>query len=322
MSQNARQRFIEQNRTAQECEELGNDGTGCTAEQTPFDVDGTASFAGGVLSTRGTFGSGNGDASTGTRRLFFGDFDIQRDADGSTTATLNARRAWEQMLSDQTMFGYFAGGSFANSNIAGAFAGSNTKFGVEAGVYAVHQLGEALHLDGFATLSAGQNDLEIANDVLALESDYTTKTATLGAALSGVIDQGSYEVRPELAFSYGKTWIGDVGFTGTAYGMTDDTLSLDAGNVTLASLTFRPEFIIPLDGRAVSDSNTLISFAPRLICEYVKTTTSSDYCGGGAELGLSSASDDGLSTADIKLIMDRIDNGTRSSVQFGLEHRF
>ena len=32
--------------------------------------------------------------------------------------------------------------------------------------------------------------------------------------------------RPELAFSYGKTWIGDVGFTGVAYGLTDNTLSL------------------------------------------------------------------------------------------------
>ena len=332
----ARQRFMAARLTAQACLDQAAQGNAVRpsveeqacidiadqSNQVPFDVDGTASFAGGVLSTRGTFGSGNGDASTGTRRLFFGDVDIQRDADGSTTATLNARRAWEQMLSDQTMFGYFAGGSFANSNIAGAFAGSNTKFGVEAGVYAVHQLGEALNLGGFATLGIGQNDLETANDVLALESDYTTKTGTIGASLSGVIVENGLELHPELAFSYGKTWIGDVGFTGTAYGLTDDTLSLDAGSVALGNMTLRTELIVPLDGETVADSNTQFSFSPRLICEYVKTTSSSAYCGGGAEIGLSSASDDGLSTANIKLIMDRIDNGARSSVQLGLEHNF
>lgn len=143
-----------------------------------------------------------------------------------------------------------------------------------------------------------------------------------GAALSGVVTMDAYELRSELAFNFGKAWIGYVGFTGTAYGMTDDTLSLNAGNVTLASLTFRPEVVVPLDGRDPTSSNTEFSFSPRFVCEQVKATTTSDYCGAGAELGFSSVSKSGLSTADIKLIMDRIDNGTRSSVQFGLERRF
>ena len=333
----ARQRVMEAQRKAQACLDQAVQGDAVRplaedqdcidiADQSnhvPFDVDGTAQVSGSSMMTSGSFFEQSGDGVETTRRLFFGDFDIQHDGEsGSTTATLNARIAWEDTISDQTMFGYFVGGSLANSNIAGAFDGTNTKVGVDAGVYAVHQLDDALHLDGFATLGIGQNNLEMANDVLALESEYTTKTAMIGASLSGVIMENGLELHPELAVSYGKTWLGDVGFMGRAYGLTDDTLSLDAGSVALGNMTLRTELIVPLDGATVADSNTQFSFSPRLICEYVKTTTSSDYCGGGAEIGLSSASDDGLSTADIKLIMDRIDNGTRSSVQFGLEHKF
>lgn len=226
------------------------------------------------------------------------------------------------MLSEQTLFGYFIGGNLAHSDIRGSFAGDNTEIGINAGTYVVHQLDEALFLDGFVSLGAGRNNLEISDDVLALKSDYTTRTATLGAALSGVITKAKYEIRPELAFSYGKTWIGDVGFTGTAYGTTDDTLSLDAGAVALASLVFRPEFIIPLDQRSVGESRSVLSLAPRLICEHTRSVTSGNECGAGAEISLSSASSNGQSKADIKLMMDRIGNSTRSSVQFGVSHNF
>jgi hypothetical protein len=236
----ARQRVMEDQRKAQACldQAVQGDAVRPLAEdqdcidiadqsnQVPFDVDGIAQVSGSSMMTSGSFFEQSGDGVETTRRLFFGDFDIQHDGESvSTTATLNARIAWEDMLSNQTMFGYFVGGSLANSNIAGAFDGTNTKVGVDAGVYAVHQLEDALYLDGFATLGIGQNDLEMANDVLALESDYTTKTATIGASLSGVIMENGLELHPELAVSYGKTWLGDVGFTGRAYGLTDDTPS-------------------------------------------------------------------------------------------------
>lgn len=43
-------------------------------------------------------GQQTGDYEGTQRRLFFGDFDVQHDSDtGSSTATLTARVAWEQM---------------------------------------------------------------------------------------------------------------------------------------------------------------------------------------------------------------------------------
>jgi hypothetical protein len=316
MTQIARGRFISARQTKARGEDV-------TRALIPFGVDGNFTLSETGLSTAGNFFQQVGNDKGTSRRLFFGDFDVQHDADtDSTTATLTARVAWEQMTSDTTMLGYFAGGELASSNISGAFEGDQDRVAVTAGGYAVHQLADELYFDGFLSYGIGRNDLEMANDVLALTSDYTTRTATAGAALSGVYEYEQYEFRPELAFSYGHTWIGNVGFTGRAYGLVDDTLSLDAGTVSIANLTLRPEIIWALDASTVAESNSQLSFAPRAICERTIATTRTENCGGGAELGLSSTSDDGLSTAEFRVIMDRVGSSNRSSFALNLEHRF
>ena len=294
-----------------------------TRNNVPFDVDGNFELNGATLSTQGRFFEQTGNYDGTQRRLFFGDFYIQRDGDtGSTTATLTGRVAWEQMTSDVTMLGYFIGGEFAKSNISGAFEGDQDRVGLTAGGYAVHQLADQVYLDGFLSYGIGRNNFEMANDVLALTNDYTTRTATAGAALSGVYEYNQYEFRPELSFSYGHTWIGNVGFTGRAYGLVDDTLSLDAGNVSIANLTLRPEVIWALDADTVADSNSQLSFAPRAICQHTMSITRTENCGGGAEIGLSSTSEDGLSNAEFRVIVDRVGSSSRSSFALNIEHRF
>ena len=135
----------------------------------PFDVDGVFTLSGSTLSTRGSFSEQAGSQGGTHRRLVFGDFDIQHDADtDSTTATITGRVAWEQMTSDATMLGYFIGGEFAASDLSGAFEGDQDRIGITVGGYGVHQLAEQVYLDGFITLGAGRNDLEMASDVLSL----------------------------------------------------------------------------------------------------------------------------------------------------------
>ena len=318
MTRGARSRFIESRGQGD------GDGAGfATRNNVPFDVDGTFDLDGARLSSKGTFFGQTGNVEGTERRLVFGEFDVQRDGDtGSTTATLTGRDAWEQMISDDTMLGYFVGGELADSNISGAFEGKQTRVAATAGGYAVRALSETLFADGFISIGAGRNNLEMADDVLALTSDYTTRTATVGGALTGVYAYERYELRPEMAFSYGKTWIGDVGFTGVAYGLTDNTLSVDAGTVSTASLTLRPEIVWALDAETVADSHAQLSFAPRFICERTMATTTSKNCGAGAEIGLSSTSEDGLSSANIRFVMDRVGNSNRSNVLFNVEHRF
>ena len=315
MTQQARNRFIEgRHQMSDEADDL------VSRHSVPFDVDGSFEISGGTLSTRGAFFEQTGNYDGTQRRLFFGDFDVQHDGDtDSSTATLSARVAWEQMTSDTTMLGYFVGGELATSNISGAFEGDQDRVAVTVGGYAVHQLADELFLDGFLSYSIGRNNLEMANDVLALTSDYTTRTATAGAALSGLYEYERYEFRPELAFSYGKTWIGNVGFTGRAYGLVDDTLSLNAGTVSVANLTLRPEVIWALDADTVAESRSQLSFSPRLVCEH---TIAFNQCGGGAEVGLSSISDDGMSNIEFRVLADRVGSSTRSSFAINLEHRF
>jgi len=294
-----------------------------TRNYVPFDVDGTFALNGTTVSARGSFFEQTINYEGTQRRLFFGDFDVQHDSDtGSSTATLTARVAWEQKVSDQTMLGYFIGGELASSNIDGAFEGDQDRLGVTAGGYAVHQLADQVYLDGFLSYGIGRNNLDMKNAVLALTSDYTTRTATAGAAVSGIYEYERYEFRPELAFSYGHTWIGNVGFTGRAYGLVDDTLSLNAGNVSIANFTLRPEVVWALDADTVAESNSQLSFAPRAICERTIATARTENCGGGAELGLSSTSEDGLSNAEIRFVRDRVGSSYRSSFAVNLEHRF
>ena len=177
-----------------------------TRNYVPFNVDGTFALNGTTVSTRGSFFEQAGNYEGTQRRLFFGDFDVQHDSDtGSSTATLTARFAWEQKVSDQTMLGYFIRGELASSNIDGAFEGDQDRLGVTAGGYAVHQLADQVYLDGFLSYGIGCNNLDMKNDVLALTSDYTTRTATAGAAVWGIYEYERYEFRSELAFSYGHT---------------------------------------------------------------------------------------------------------------------
>lgn len=289
----------------------------------PFDIVGGFAISGHNLDTRGTFHGETGVGDGSVRRLYFGDFDIRHDGGtGSTTATVTGRMAWERMAGERTMLGYFVGGELARTDIDGTFDGTQDRLGVTVGGYVVRQLTASLFADGLLTLGAGRNDLRMANDVLALESDYTTRTATIRAAVSGAYAHGRLEFRPELAISYGRTWIGDVRFSGRAYGLSDDSQTLDAGVVSVASVTLRPEAIWSLDGDASGDGTTRLSVAPRLLCDRVIATVRTSDCGGGIEVGVGSRSRDGLRNADVRVVMDRVGGRTRSSVALGFEQRF
>ncbi len=287
-----------------------------------MDVDGSLDANPVNLSTMGTF-FGQSVNGNGTRQLIFGSFDVQHDdISGASSATLSGKMAWEKMVSENTLLGYFIGGDLGQSTVAGSFTGDQDHLGVTAGGYGVHEMAKQLYLDGFVSVGAGRNNLTMDDGVLALESDYTTRSATFGMSVSGVIGPQGYEIWPELALTVGRTWIDNVAFTGTAYGTTDDALSLDAGMVTLANLTFRPEFRVPLDGMAVSKSLRLITLAPRLICQQTTTTTTAQTCGGGAEIGLQTHSGDGMTTGTAQIMSDWIDGQTRTSGQLSVEMRF
>ena len=310
MSRDARTRFIESQRQVR-----GQNGFALATQNY---VDGFARVTELGFVSKGDFLSQSANFDGTSRRLIFGDFDIQRDADGSVTSTINAKVAWEYNISDTAMLGYYIGGELGRSNLDGSFKGDQNQYGITAGAYAAVELHKNLYFDGFASIGIARNSLKMNNGTLSLESDYTTRNATMGGAVTGVIEQKGFELWPQIAFTYGHTWVGDVPFTGAAYGLIDNTLSLHAGTVSVANLTFRPEFRIPTG----TDSHSMVTAAPRLICERVKATTTTDDCGYGAELGFSTKSANELTSFTAQVSYDKVSESTRTGIQLKLNHSF
>jgi hypothetical protein len=303
----------------------GTAGSPCYASNSSVPLQFAGSFDANtvMVSSMGRFSGVSAAFGGNWQRMVFGDFNIQHNSEtGSGTSGLNGRVAWQTMTSPKTTLGYFVGGRLAHSSIAGTFNGAQNSIGVSVGGYGVHTLESNLKVTGFFSLGAGQNNLEMTDTVLSLESDYMTRSAMAGGALSGVLEEQGFEVKPELSINVGRTWIGEVAFTGRANGVVDDTLSQDAEQVTLANMMLRSEVRVPMDGLSVAKSLQVMTFAPRLMCEQISTTASEENCGGGAEVGFAGNSEDGLSSVSAKISADRIGGSTRSLLQLGLERRF
>lgn len=288
----------------------------------PFAVNGMPSMNDKGVQVQGRFFGLTANEDMQSRDIGWGDFSILRDKEGSQTTNLTARWIREHDVSDRAMFSYFMGGDFATSSIKGttSFKGENVRNGFSFGVSGLYRIGKGFYVDGFATYGQGFNDLAMANDVLALTSKYTTKTSTVGGALSGILDYEWVQLRPELSLSHAHNVIGDVGFTGRAYGLTDNSLHMNAGSVTVSELMFRPDFRVPVSVGSIKKGT--LRFGPRLICEKVKAIGVSDNCGSGGELGLEIISFNDLARMNISYTYDVIGNTTRRAFKLGADLRF
>ena len=181
MTSAARDRFISGRQQA------GADSQMVSRAATPLDITGTAELNYGRFSTKGTFFGETGSHEGGQTRLFFGDYDVQRDTDGSVSAQLNGKLAWERQISTTAMYGYYLGAELGRATLEGAFAGEQDSVGASVGAYFVTEIQPNLYVDGFASLGLGRNSLELDNGILNVASDYTTTTGTVGTSLTGVV---------------------------------------------------------------------------------------------------------------------------------------
>ena len=288
----------------------------------PFDVDGNASYSDQKLKANGDFFALSSTNDGKSQKAVFGDFDVISDSDGNTSGYFNGRFAIETTVSDDLMLAYFAGASVGRALMDGTFKGSQNSYGLSVGGYFVRSFNDTVYVNGFASLGQSNHKLEIADDTLDLNSSYNTRTATLGGTATGVMPQAGYEIWSELGFTYAKTKVGTMDFTGTAYGLTADNLSLDGGSVEMGNVSFAPQFKVQFSEALIEDYASTFSIAPKVTCESVRNTTTTKGCGTGATMGLQSASDDGMTNLNVGFEYADVNNLKRRSLKLSVEHRF
>ena len=277
-----------------------------------------------------------GEKDDNRERVVSGDYEILRDDNGSITSQVNTRVAWEKQLNEETMLASFLGINFGRSNFSGSFDGSQDSYGGSIGGYVVTKLKEDLIFDGFASFSQNFNTLSLADSILDIKSDYQTQTKSFGGSLTGIIyvnkfaNGASYsgsgipyfEIWPEVQLSYSKTNIGKMDFTGKAYGLVDNSLSIDKTSVSSTSTSLTAHFKVPLDDNSVSDSYSTISISPRIKYEQTRAVKNSTDIGGGVMVDLMDKNQDKTAQVNVKITLDRIGSTTSASGQIKYEKRF
>lgn len=272
-----------------------------------------------MIGTGGLSGGGSlfGDTMTAGgvyRRITTGEFDIQKETGTGVTLSFNGRIAWERSLNEQTVLGYFIGVEGNNSNLTSTFAGDHKRLAGSVGIYALTELNEGVFAAGYSSFGIAQGDLDVTDGTDAVAGDYTYNTMALGGQLSGSIEQEVYELQPTLSVNYSKAFVGDISLTQTTAG-TDSALSVAVGNTEFAELIASPRFLIPVAIAEESTFETVGVIAPRLLCEYSKSSgASASNCGGGLELGLNNVSSNGMININAGLRFDRINGADRQAL--------
>lgn len=290
---------------------------GVVTRNVPFDVDGFLEIAGETATTRGTFG-GSQALVTGSTRFVFGDFNLSRDQDGSTTGQLSARVVWESELINDATVGYFIGGRAARSNLAGTFAGDASTVGILTGAYGIKELQDGIF--GSAYLGAGYSwtDMKVASTTLSLNGNYEALSYYAGFQISGVVKPTpNMQFRPKFTVDYGFTDIGLVGFDATGFGTTSAVTS-DFGSISLLETALTPEFLWFMgDG-----DRTTLSLAPSYICRTQTGRTSKSDCGGGIEFGIANQSSDGLTHLNASIAYNKVGSIEQQSLNLSVEMQF
>ncbi|MCL7408453.1 fibronectin type III domain-containing protein [Marivivens donghaensis] len=290
----------------------------------PFDIDGSASVSTTSANIDGSFFGQFGNFDGNYRRMTSGDFNLQRDENGNTTGALSGRIAWEYLSSDTAMLGWFVGAEYIQSDMTGTFTGDQTSFGASIGGYFVTELQNQLYLDGHLTIKQNEHDLQLTNGTLDLDSIYHSTSVLSGLTLTGVttIDESS-ELWPTFSINAARADLGTIGFTGTAYGLTDSTLSMDGGLVSYADVSVAPKYRAAMDGQTLANSLLVATVTPKAMCEYTELSSStSRNCGTGLLLGLLGTTKDGNGTLELELGLDSIGGATRHSVALNADLRY
>ncbi|MGB4518928.1 MAG: hypothetical protein WBI15_05435, partial [Planktomarina temperata] len=134
--------------------------------------------------------------------------------------------------------------------------------------------------------------------------------------------RGNITIAPELAFNVARTNVHSIPISGTAYGLTNNNLSLDVGGVDLASISFTPHVKLRVADHAMPGYRSSFSIGPKISCEAVRAPSLSKDCGTGGVLGMTMISNDGATVFQAELEQEGIGGTKRRSVKLSFQHQF
>ena len=288
----------------------------------PLDVDGTARFNNGEFRLNGDFFALSSNMEQSAEVVTTGAFNFVSDRDGNFSGNFNGRTAMEVQLSLDMVLGYFLGVEVGRARLSGTFAGRQDSYGLNAGGYLLRAFNDTSYITGFAAVGRSNNQMDVSNGTLQVDSRFDSTTLRLGASATGVFRMPSLEIWPELTFSYARLRVGTLAVAAQAYGLTANNLSLAGGDAEMAQLMFMPQFKWPLgdgrDGAAVAN----FSLSPRLTCRATQGVGKSRNCGTGAALGYSAASGNGLTLFNATVEFDNVAGTKNGSLTLNVEHNF
>ncbi|MDG1745195.1 MAG: cadherin-like beta sandwich domain-containing protein, partial [Planktomarina sp.] len=288
----------------------------------PFDITGTARYRNGSFRTTGDFFALSTVGGKQWHRVAFGNFDFLSDSLGNSSGYLNARLAFETQFSEDMMLGYYLGADIGKAKVGGTFNGTQNSLGLSLGGYFNRIYSDELIVSGFASLGQRQHDFEASNNTLAVSSDYRIAIGRVGGTITGIIERGKVVIWPELSFNIARTGIGSIPVSATAYGLTNNNLSLHAGGVDLASISFTPHVKLGADGGVVPGYRSSFSIGPKISCEAVHASGLNNDCGSGAVLGMKMISNDGGTVFQADLEHEGIGGTKRRSVNLLFQRQF
>ena len=288
----------------------------------PFDITGTARYRNGSFRTNGDFFALSTVGGKQWHRVAFGDFDFLSDSLGNSSGYLTARLAYETQFSQDVMLGYYVGADIGKAKVGGTFNGTQNSVGLSFGGYFNRIYNDKLIVSGFASLGQRQHDFDASNTTLAVSSDYRTAIGRVGGSVTGFIERGNITIAPELAFNVARTNVHSIPISGTAYGLTNNNLSLDVGGVDLASISFTPHVKLRVADHAMPGYRSSFSIGPKISCEAVRAPSLSKDCGTGGVLGMTMISNDGATVFQAELEQEGIGGTKRRSVKLSFQHQF
>ena len=288
----------------------------------PFDITGTARYRNGSFRTNGDFFALSTVGGKQWHRVAFGDFDFLSDSLGNSSGYLTARLAYETQFSQDVMLGYYIGADIGKAKVGGTFNGTQNSVGLSFGGYFNRIYNDKLIVSGFASLGQRQHDFDASNTTLAVSSDYRTAIGRVGGSVTGFIERGNITIAPELAFNVARTNVHSIAISGTAYGLTNNNLSLDVGGVDLASISFTPHVKLRVADHAMPGYRSSFSIGPKISCEAVRAPSLSKDCGTGGVLGMTMISNDGATVFQAELEQEGIGGTKRRSVKLSFQHQF